>query len=83
MEQDYSKIADSICSTIAKVGKPLSADQRVGLTGSVAMWLLQRDQRIGKLESVLRYIGQGGNTVPRGTDYVKHLEDFARKALEL
>lgn len=51
---DYHDITTSISEIIAKTSKPLADAQKMALVGSVSIWLLQRDQRIEKLEASLR-----------------------------
>jgi len=50
---DYHEIGTSIAEIIAKCSKPLAEQQKIQLTGAVAIWLLQRDQRIEQLENAL------------------------------
>lgn len=64
MSMDYYTISQIIAQSFSKVGAPLTDEQRILLSGALAPWLLQRDQKIEEYEHALQRIVQWTDAYP-------------------
>lgn len=70
MGNDYHKIGNDICDTLAKVTKPLSKDQRIMMMAAIAPYLDMRDRRITELEVANHKLRERNALLQARDDYV-------------